>query len=496
MQHDYDYKTEPYAHQREVFHRARDLDDFAFLMGMGTGKTKVGIDNAAWLWAQGKISALVVIAPNGVHRNWILREIPAHLPEWTQYRAAIWASPSVIKAGERKELDKIWKEGRGLRVISMNVEAFGQGMKGAGAKFLAKVMNTFNTMVIIDESTVIKTPGSARTKTLITLGKRAKYRRIMTGTPITNGPLDAYAQFAFLNRDILGFDNFYSFKHRYAEWVRRQLNQVDPKTGKKREFEELVSYRNLDELVNNIQAHSFRITKNECLDLPEKVYERRLVDLTAEQRKLYNDIRKKALYDLGNGEVTVQNVLTKLLRLQQVLGGFVPAEEFAPAVPIPGANPRLESLLGAVEEAGGDGKIIIWARFRAELEAITARLAKEYGPKSVVGYHGGVKAGDREVNIDRFQNDDLCQFFVGQQHSGGYGLTLTAATTVIYYSNDFSLEARLQSEDRAHRIGQKDNVTYIDMEAANTVDTKIINALRSKKNIADEITKDNPGEWL
>jgi len=488
MNHDYDYKTEPFDHQRTVFHRSRDLNDFALLMGMGTGKTKVGIDTAAWLWARDKIMAVVVIAPNGVHRNWILREIPAHLPEWTNYRAAIWAS--TMKAAERKAIDALWKEGRGLRFISMNVEAFQSGMQGKAAKFLADVLNTFPTLLIIDESTVIKTPGVKRTKTLIQLGKRAKYRRIMTGTPITNGPLDAYAQFAFLNRDILGFDNFYSYKHHFAEW-RKETNH---RQGQ--DYEALVAYRNLDELTEKIQAHSYRITKNECLDLPEKVYERRLVELTAEQRKLYNDIRRRNLYELGHEEITVQNVLTKLLRQQQVLGGFIPQVEHGPAKPLPGANPRLDALLGIVSEANPDGKIIIWARFRAELAAIHERLRKEYGPKSVVSYHGGVDRHDRETNVDRFQNDPHCQFFVGQQHSGGYGLTLTAATTVIYYSNDFSLEARLQSEDRAHRIGQKNNVTYVDIEAEQTIDTKIITALRSKKNIADEITKDNAGEWL
>lgn len=494
MHHDYDYKTEPFDHQREVFHKSRDKTDFALLMGMGTGKTKVGIDTAAHLWARREIMAVVVIAPNGVHRNWILREVPAHMPDWTGYRAAVWAS--TLRKPEQQALDKIWDAGNSLRIISMNVEAFGQGMTGKAAKYLASILNTFPTLLIIDESTVIKTPGSKRTKTLIRLGKRAKYRRIMTGTPITNGPMDAWAQFAFLNTAILGYENFYSFKHRYAEWVRRQLKQIDPKTGKPREFEELVSYRNLDELVDNIQAYSFRITKNECLDLPDKIYERYPVELTAEQKKLYKDIRTKALYELGQGEVTVQNVLTKLLRLQQVLGGFLPTDEFAPSEPIPGKNPRMEALLNIVEEANPDGKIIIWARFRAELEAIENVLKEKYGKGAAVSYHGGVDRHLREENIDRFQNDPTCQFFVGQQHSGGYGLTLTAATTMIYYSNDFSLEARLQSEDRAHRIGQKRNVTYIDIEAEKTVDSKIINALRSKKNIADEITKDKPAEWL
>jgi SNF2 family DNA or RNA helicase len=488
MQHDYDYKTEPFDHQREVFHRSRDEVDFALLMGMGTGKTKVGIDTAAWLWARREIMAVVVIAPNGVHRNWITREVPAHLPDWTQYRAAIWASS--MRKSEREAMDRIWKEGPGLRVISMNVEAFGQGMKGKAAKFLAAVLNTFPTLLIIDESTVIKTPGVNRTKVIIRLGKRAKYRRIMTGTPITNGPMDAWSQFAFLNTDILGFDNFYSYKHHFAEWRQETNNRTNTR------YEALVKYRNIDELTDRIQSHSYRITKSECLDLPDKVYERWPVELTAEQKKLYKDIRTRALYELGQGEVTVQNVLTKLLRMQQVLGGFIPADEFAPAEPIPGPNPRMDALSQIVETANPDGKIIIWARFRAELAAIQKALTDKYGKGSAVGYHGGVDRHDRETNIDRFQNDPTCQFFVGQQHSGGYGLTLTAATTMIYYSNDFSLEARLQSEDRAHRIGQKRNVTYIDIEAEKTVDSKIIDALRSKKNLADEITKDKPGEWL
>jgi len=486
---DYDYKTKPFDHQDKVFKLSRDDTDFAFLMGMGTGKSKVGCDTAAWLWARDKVRCLVVIAPNGVHRNWILREVPAHMPEWTRYRAAVWAS--TMKAAEKKEIEKLWDEGPGLRVVAMNIEAFGSGMTGKAAKFLAQLVNAFPTIICVDESSKIKTPGAKRTKTLTTLGKRAAFRRIMTGTLITNGPLDAFAQMGFLGTKYLGFDNFYSFKHRYAEW-KRELNR---KTNK--HYDSLVCYKNMDELTRKIQAVSYRVTKDECLDLPDKIFERRLVPVSTEQAKLYNDIKSKSLYELTHGEeISVANVLTKLLRLQQVLGGFIPAEEYAPAVPIPGPNNRLAALADVVEEALPDGKLIIWARFRAELQAISDTLMKEYGRKSVVQYHGGVDKHDREVNVDRFQNDDTCLFFVGQQHSGGYGLTLTQAKTVIYYSNDFSLEARLQSEDRAHRIGQTDKVTYVDLEAEKTIDTKIITALRTKKSISDVIMQDDPTSWL
>jgi len=490
---DYDYKTDPFKHQHEVFMRSRDEIDFAFLMGMGTGKSKVGCDTAAWLWLQEKIRLVVVVAPNGVHRNWVLREVPAHLPEWTHYRSAIWASS--MKAAEKKALDKLWDDGRGLRVVSMNIEAFGSGMKGKAAQYLAKLLNAFPTMIIIDESSKIKTPGATRTKTLTTLSKRAEYRRIMTGTPITNGPLDAFAQFRFLNPRYLGFDNFYSFKHHFAEWRKRQLKRTG-KNGRPVEFEELVAYRNIDELTRKIQAVSYRITKDQCLDLPDKVYERRLVPISAQQAKLYKSIKERALYELNCEEITISNILTKLLRLQQVLGGFIPAGEFEPATAIDGPNHRMDAMLDVCESAVFDGKVIIWARFRAELDAIVAKLSEAYGKDAVVAYHGGVDRHTREENIDRVQNDENCLFFVGQQHSGGYGLTLTAARTVIYYSNDFSLEARLQSEDRAHRIGQTEKVTYVDIEAENTVDTKIINALRAKKNIADVITQDDPSTWL
>ena len=490
---DYDYKTRPYEHQDKVFRLSRDEIDFAFLMGMGTGKSKVGIDSAAWLYARGKIDLLVVIAPNGVHRNWILREIPAHMPEWTNYRAAIWASGTT--AGEKRELAKLEERGyNGLRVVAMNIEAFGQGMAGKAAKYLDGMLNSClgRAMICIDESSKIKTPGVKRTKTLTTLGKRAAYRRIMTGTLITNGPLDAWAQMMFLDVRYLGYDNFWSFKHHFAEW-KRELNR---KTNK--HYETLVCYRNMDELTEKIKAVSYRVTKEQCLDLPEKIFERRLVQMSPEQKRLYSDIKSKSLYELQQGDeaIAVSNVLTKLLRLQQVLGGFLPAEEYAPAIPIKGPNNRLAALMDIVEEALPDGKLIIWSRFRPELAAISDALAAEYGRKSVVQYHGGVDKHDRETSVDRFQNDETCLFFVGQPHSGGYGLTLTAAKTVIYYSNDFSLEARLQSEDRAHRIGQNDKVTYVDMECEKTIDSKIILALRSKKNVSDMVLQDDPTTWL
>jgi len=486
---DYLWKTEPYAHQREVFLRSRDEESFGYLMGMGTGKTKVTIDVAAYNYSKGVIDCLVVVAPNGVHRNWISREIPTHMPDWTNCRAAIWASEMRVKEAKAVEslLDPDFK---GLRVVSLNIEAFRDSTKCKAARLVRKLLNCFNVMMVVDESSKIKTPGAKRTRALEVLGKHAVMRRILTGTPVTNGPLDIFSQFNFLGRDLLGFDNFYSFKHYYAEWEQER----NFKTGQ--EYEVLSGYRNLDELIETIDRHSYRITKEECLDLPEKIYTTRYVEMTMTQRKMYNDLVQRSLIELEDGEeMSVAHVLTKLLRLQQVVGGFIPKEEFAPAEAIEDRNVRIDCLMDILEES--EGKVIIWARFRAELAAIENAIRKKYGKESVVSYHGGVGKDDREHNMDTFQDPaSPVKFFVGQQHSGGYGLTLHAATTVVYYSNDFSLEARLQSEDRAHRIGQHHSVVYVDIECVGTVDSKIIEALRNKMSLADTITRDSVRQLL
>lgn len=483
VQEDYIWKTDPYEHQREVFLRARDLPAFAYLMGMGTGKTKVTIDDAAYNYRKGVINCLVVVAPNGVHRNWVSREIPTHMPDWTNYRSAIWAS--TMKKAEGKKVESLLDhEFKGLRIITFNIEAFRDSTKCKAALLVRKLCNSFNVMLAIDESSKIKTPGAKRTRALITLGKQAVIKRILTGTPVTNGPLDIFSQFQFLG-NLLGFDNFYSFKHHFAEWEQER----NFKTGQR--YEVLKGYRNIEELISSIDTHGYRITKEECLDLPEKIYTTRYVEMTTVQRKAYNDLVERSLIELEGGEeMAVANVLTKALRLQQVLGGFLPKEEYAPATAIEEKNARIDCMMDILEEA--EGKVIIWARFRAELAAIEDALRKKYGKESVVSYHGGVAKDVREVNMDAFQDkESSVRFFVGQQHSGGYGLTLHAATTVIYYSNDFSLEARLQSEDRAHRIGQHHSVLYVDIECLGTIDTKILEALRSKKSLADVVTRDS-----
>jgi len=307
--------------------------------------------------------------------------------------------------------------------------------------------------------------------------------------------------------------NYFSYKHRYADWQ----TERNHKTG--RNYQICTGYKRIDELQAKIASKSFRVLKKDCLDLPEKVYKRRPCQMEKEQKRLYEKCKTQAILELRKEDTTVQNVLVKYLRLQQIMGGWLPSPEpDMPAEPLfesPEQNPRIKAMMDVIEE-NGEQRIIIWARFRAEIEAITDILNSVYGDGAAVSFYGGTSKDEREENIYRFQGsrpimdpdtnmktgDDVCpeekraRFFVANAHSGGYGLTLTAATCVIYYSNDFSLEARLQSEDRCHRIGQTSKVLYVDIEIPATLDGRILGALRGKKNLADTVVGDDPSDWF
>jgi SNF2 family DNA or RNA helicase len=506
--HDFDFKTTPFEHQSKGFAISRDRIDFALLLEMGTGKTKIILDTAAWLWSLGKINFLLVVAPNDVHKNWARKEIPKHLPDWCDRRVCVWTA--VMKVAEWEKYHSLFDpEFKGLRILLVNVEAFSAQQKhwkpplskidkdrpkwGVAAR---SIINTFDVMGVIDESTRIKTPGIATSRRIRLMRKHLKYSRIMTGTPITNSPLDAYSQFRFLGEKYLGFTNYLSFKMRYGIWERKVIQRRDGRTAK---FDELTGYKHLDELKENIAKVSFRVLKKDCLDLPEKTYDRRYVEMTAEQRKIYNRVLEKSLIEIGGKDCSVKNVLVRIIRLQQVLGGFVPEDHDGNTVPIfkdPMKNPRIKSVIALAEDTGL-AKMIIWCRFRAEIKAITQCLNHTFGEGKAVSFYGDTGAEERTENLDNFQDTDSgVQWFVSNPHSGGYGLDLTAASFTDYYSNDYSLEVRLQSEDRNHRIGTKNPVTYIDQECLGTIDTAIVEALVKKKNLADLITGDQPARWL
>ena len=475
----YPFKNKPFVHQQAYLQRFWEYPVAALFADMGTGKSFMLINNVAMLYDKGKLNGFLIVAPKGVYRNWFDTEIPKHLPSHVVYRMALWSSSP--RKAEQKALDELFTVTEDLKILVMNIEAFSTAK---GTAYARRFLLVHNAMMAVDESTTIKTPGSARSKNTEKVGRGARFRRILTGSPVTKSPMDLYQQCAFLSDGCLDVSSYYVFQARYAVTIERQLNTHT--------FKQIVGYRRLDELKEKLDRFAFRVKKEECLDLPEKLYVKREVDLTPEQQKAYNEMRTLALAQVSGGLVSTVNALTQLMRMHQIVCGHVKLDD-GTVIDLP--NKRLDELLSIVEET--DGKLIIWANYRHDIEAIKLALSKEYGMNSVGMYYGDTDMDERKRVLEEFQNPDgEMRFFVGNPSTGGYGLTLTAASTMVYYSNSFDLEKRLQSEDRAHRIGQTKNVTYIDLIAVGTVDEKIVKALRAKIDIATQVLGEELKTWL
>tara|TARA_R110002012_G_scaffold96710_1_gene232977 strand:- start:263 stop:1705 length:1443 start_codon:yes stop_codon:yes gene_type:complete len=477
----YKFKTEPYGHQLEALKRSWDQEEYAYFMEMGTGKSKVLVDNIAVLYDRGAINAAVIVAPKGVYKNWSEREIPFHMPDHVLRHVGVWNPAPTKKA--KAELTKLFEVTDKLKILIINVEAFSTKK---GVTFVEKFLLTHNALVAVDESTTIKNPKAQRTKSLVKLATQGKYRRILTGFPVTQSPLDLFSQSEFLSPELLGYSSFYTFQNHYAKVINRSMGQ--------RTFRQVVGYQNLEELSDKVNKFSYRVLKKECLDLPDKIYERREVELTSEQRKIYKEIKDYAIAELESHEiVSVNSVLTQILRLHQVVCGFVKHDN---GVEVEIKNNRLEELLTILEEV--QGKTIIWANYQYDIKRILGKLKDIVGSDAVATYYGGTPEDERQPIIDRFQdpNSNL-QYLISNTQTGGYGITLHQASNVVYYSNNYDLEKRLQSEDRAHRIGQVNKVTYIDLVSPKTVDEKIVKALRSKLNLAQEVLGDDKWkDWI
>ena len=476
----YTYKTQPYKHQEDAFKASADEKNYAYFMEMGCGKSKVLIDNAAYLYAAGRITSLVIVAPKGVYRNWVLKEIPIHMPDNVPRQMATWRS-SMNKA-QQKELTDLVHYHDGLRILVVNVEAF---VSTKTVKYVQKFMEGQKVMFAVDESTTIKNHKAKRTKIITKLAENCDYRRILTGSPVTQSPMDLYAQCAFLDPELLGCDNYYQFQARYANMRRINMGAHS--------FNKIVSFKNLEELAELLRKFSSRVLKKDCLDLPSKTYTIREVSLHPEQLQHYMTMKKAALVILEDDTVFAQEAMTQLLRLQQILCGYLPVDDEGTLVDIP--TRRLDALMETIEETSG--KIIIWARFRKDIQRIEEALAKKYGRESVGSYYGDTSEAERDDLVRDFSDPDhATRFFVGNPQTAGRGLTLVSANTVIYYSNDFNLESRTQSEDRCHRIGQEQPVTYIDLLAEGTVDEHIVRTLRGKIALAGAALGEEMRQWL
>ena len=472
------YKTQPYEHQRIALERSYDKINYAYFMEMGCGKSKVLIDNMAWLYENKKIDTAIVVAPKGVYRNWQTSEIPAHLHDDIEREVYVW-NPNPNKTQKEHLVSGIKERGK-LRILLVNVEGFATTKLKA---FVEKFVRDSTFLLAVDESTTIKNPKAKRTKALVALGKAASFRRILTGSPVTKSPMDLYAQCGFMDKALLGFESFYSFQGRYA------ITRTQRMGG--HSFQQIVGYRNLDELSTKLEKFSYRVTKDEALDLPDKIYTVRHVSLTDDQIKHYMSLKNAAIALLDDGDlVSAPAVMTQLLRLQQVLCGHLMTDD---GDLVEFKTRRIDALLETIEEMSGG--VIIWSRFRYDIRNIEAALKKAYGEDSTVNYYGDTSDSDRELAIKRFQDRDA-RFFVGNPQTAGKGLTLNAASNVIYYANDFNLESRVQSEDRCHRIGQKNTVTYVDFVSKGTVDEHIVKTLRAKIDLSAKTLGEEARQWL
>ena len=467
----YKFKTKPYTHQLEALKRSWNKEEYAYFMEMGTGKSKVLIDNIAILYDKGGIDAAIIVAPKGVYRNWSEKEIPAHMPDHVLRHVGVW-NPAPNRK-QKKDLVKLFEPDHDLKILVINVEAFSTKK---GVAFVERFILAHNALLAIDESTTIKNPKAQRTKNLLKMSVLPRYKRILTGFPVTKAPLDLYSQCAFLSPRLLGFSSYYAFRARYA--VVRQRN-----LGRRRSFQEIVDFQRLDELQAALGDFSIRYTKDECLDLPEKVYMKREVELTDEQKKAYAMMKKEALMIIEDNLFSTQSVLTQLMRLQQVVAGSLRNADGETVVL---ANNRVKETVSLLEETGG--KVIVFAVFQTDIEELEKAIGKQFGRESVASFYGKTSNKRREEVLEAFQDPDSeLRFFVSNPHTGGRGLTLTAADTMIFYSNSYDLELRLQAEDRIHRIGQDNRCTYVDLVAPGTVDTRILDSLRKKIKISNEV---------
>lgn len=468
-----------FRHQEQVLQETTSRRAFAVFWEQGTGKTRFALDTMVELARKGEIDAMLVLAPSGVHQTWINDEIPRWVG--TNLCTAFWNSS---KAGTKAHKQMLAAAlAAKFSVVAMGYEGF---MTKAGREFAKQYLTKRRVLMVLDEATAIKTPNALRTKAIIAAGKYAAYRRILTGTPVTNRPFDVYSPFRFLDPEFwkqAGFASYSAFKTHFGIWE-EGYNQSQNRT-----FQHVVAFRHLDQLQAILRPHSSRVLKEDVLDLPPKMYTKRYFQMSPEQQRTYRELKEHSMTLLNSGELlTTPLVLVQMLRLHQVTSNYLPTED-GHMLQLSEHNPRLECLKEIIEEIG-DQQALIWARFDQDIDQIMRVLP------GAAQCDGRVDPTTRTDAIHRFQRGEL-QYLVSKPQTKGMsrGQTLLCPC-VVYYNNTFSLEDRLQSEDRPHRAGQTKTVTYFDIVAPGTIDVSIVAALRNKLNIASAVTGDNLKEWL
>lgn len=494
-------KTLPFAHQQEAFELSADREAFAFLMEQGTGKSLPTAATVAYLYMTGKINGWVLAAPNGLHRKWMIEDIPMSLPDNIPRKIVCWQNSSapVLRAFNRM----IDSDDKVLNIFLINVEALSTVK---GEELVKRFLQAHVGIFTIDESGRIKNPESKRTEKIVNLGAVADYRRILNGLPVSKSPFDLFSQFQFLDPRILG-TSYFAFKNRHATFYEkdhpfiknlmakqarltgRPSNRVPQIVAEDAQGNKL--YKQLEKLKTQIAPYSYRKTKDECFDLPPKVYDTRFFQMTAKQRSHYDDVKENQRTVLDSELIIIQHKLSVQLRLQQITSGFMGITgEIEPRTicVAPEDNPRLMLLVDTLEDL--DGSVIIWARFKPEV----AMIKKVLGEKAVTWY-GDTSATDKPENERAFKAGEV-PYMIATASSGGIGRNWQIAGTSIYYSNSFDFEHRAQSEDRNHRYGVaegREKVLYIDLQAEDSVDQDIVASLRQKKDLGEYMmNKDRP----
>jgi SNF2 family DNA or RNA helicase len=475
-------------------------DNFAYLMDMGTGKTKVVLDE----WGAGVLNGapnnLLVIAPAGSYRNWFAdkneiqrAEINVHLPDEIRANMLVnhWSSGS--GKAHRESLTEFLKPTKRPRALFVNVEAL--STVEAAQELCEQFLESGDTYMAVDESTTIKGVKSLRGRYVMNIGQRAAVRRIMTGLLTPRSPLDAWGQFNFLDWRIIGNQSYYAFKRKYAITKKIQVDAEyidgEPIEGTGRLVDMVVGYQNIEELHERIAPYSFRVLKEECLDLTPKVFLTRDVKHTKEQARIYKELREKATAEILRDKfVSVDMVIQLMIRLHQVNLGYA-MDDDGTIHDI--EENRTDEIIQIIDEHRG--KTVVWTPFIHRIQTLREKLGKEYGPKAIAMYYGGNR-NTRHEDEARFIGDPDCKIMLATQGAGMRGNTWVCADLNIYDSNTHDLEQRQQSEDRTHRKGQTRSVTYVDLMTEGTVDYKFVHALRNKYDMSTRITGENMRAWI
>lgn len=468
----YPFKTQPRPKQMDALNKIYGNKASALFMDMRTGKTKVIIDFASAMRMQGDADRVLIVCPLSIRKNW-LREIAVHAP--------FPIDAYLLDTGKPKDFERWFGTPHDFKWLLVGVESLAAG---SAIKYAERfLLSGIKTVMVVDESSKIKSHNTTRSLNCVSLGRMAETRLIMTGTPIAQGPMDLFMQFEFLDPDIIGMGDYYSFRNQYAIMGGFKDKQI-------------LGYQNIEELMEIIEPFVFQVRKDDVFpDAPPKIYIRRDIKLNPEQERLYKQMKKDKRVDTGDKKLVIQNVLEKMLRLQEITGGIItyeiPEDKREQKGPkfyreyIAGVNPKMEELLECTEEY--NGPTIVWCAYKEEITLVVDKLREKYGVDQVVELHGGIDEHNRDINVNVLFQNRRARFLVGNAATGGMGLTMSTAEIEIYYSNTFNYIDREQSEERAFGPDKKNGTIIIDLVAEGTVDEHIFEALTQKRDVSEYV---------